>query len=153
MKIYYLLIAFVFVFCNNPTEDNNNSNVTEEHVNPNSIFKQMNMGAITDVHIEYFKSINSSKPGKTITINNADTIKQIENLLKALPDNGDIFCSFSSEAKKTNLILVDSREKSDTLLLINKKLQTPGTTFYQPTRDEEKRLVNLVIDTVIQNGL
>jgi hypothetical protein len=128
-------------------------NLAENQPDENSILKRLNSSSIKVVQIEYYKNIYSSVPGEKITISNVDTITQIENLLKLLPDNGQVFVKFNQDASKNNVILTDANGKSDTIAILANRIKTPATSFYLPSPDAENTFVNLVIDTLIQKKL
>jgi hypothetical protein len=113
----------------------------------------LNIGNVSELHIEYYKSLDVTSPGKTVIITNADTIKKVTDLLKVLPDTGEIMVKFGSEVSINKLTLVDSDLKTGTVILIGNRIKTPATSFYQPARNEEITLVNLVIESVIQKSL
>lgn len=153
MKAFLSIVVLLLTFCNNPIETKNDTDSSLSSECPNSIFKHLNVGHITELHVEYYKSLYSTSSGKTVTITNADTIKKVTDLLKALPDTGEIMVKFGSEVSLNKLTLVDSDAKSGTVILVDNRIKTPATSFYQPARKEETSLVNLVIDSGIQKRL
>lgn len=155
MKIFLLLAVLLLFSCNNPTETKNDSDLLLSNGCPNSIFTHLNLGNIRELHVEYYMSLYSSmEPSvKMVTINNADTVRKVTGLLKALPDTGQIMFKFGPEVALNKLILIDSDGKSGTISLIGNRIQTPASSFYQPERKEETTLVNLVIDSGIQKKL
>jgi hypothetical protein len=153
MKTFLILSVVLLVSCNNPTETKNDSDSSLNSECFNSIFKHLNLGNISVVHVEYYKSLYSTSSGKTVTITNTDTIKKVTDLLKVLPDTGEIMVKFGSEISLNKLTFVDSDAKSGTVIIVGNRIKTPATTFYQPMRNEEAALINLVIDSGIQKSL
>lgn len=153
MRILFCFIIALLCFCNTISNNNDVMNLAENQPDENSILKRLNSSSIKVVQIEYYKNIYSSVPGEKITISNVDTITQIENLLKLLPDNGQVFVKFNQDASKNNVILTDANGKSDTIAILANRIKTPATSFYLPSPDAENTFVNLVIDTLIQKKL
>jgi hypothetical protein len=153
MKIFLLLAVSLLISCNNPTETKSDSDLLLNGECSNSIFTYLNIDNISELHVEYYKSMYSTAPGKTVIIKNPDTIKKVADLLKALPDTGEILIKFGSDAYKNNVILVQSNTKSDTVILIGNLIKSPVGPFYRPEQKEQIALVNLVVDPVIQKNL
>jgi hypothetical protein len=152
-KIIVLSTAILLVLCNNPVINEKKDSPYLGNEIPCSIFSTLSVGKISYIQVEYFRTLYSTEPGKKIIISNTDTIDTVVNLLKMLPDSGQIFVSWGQDAPMNKVVLVGSNMISDTVIIIENRVKTPATTFYSPEKPEEKQFVNFVIDSLIQTGL
>jgi hypothetical protein len=153
MKTFLPVVVLLLIFCNNPVGTKNDSDSSLSSECSNSILKHLNLGPVSKLQVDYYKTLYSTSSGRTVTITNADTIKKVTELLKTLPDTGEIIVEFGSEVSLNKLTLIDSNSKSGTIILVGNRIKTPATSLYQPTRKEEIALVKLVIDSGIQKSL
>ncbi len=152
-KIIVFSTAILFLLCSNPVVNEKQESQFLGNEIPCSIFSTLSVGKVSHIHVEYYRTLYSTEPGKKIVISNTDTINTIVNLLKMLPDSGQIFIKWGQDAPMNKVILVGSNTISDTVMIIENRIKTPATSFYSPVKPEENQFVNLVIDTLIQKGL
>ncbi|NLW32305.1 MAG: hypothetical protein GXY77_12720 [Fibrobacter sp.] len=141
MKCFILTLVFFIFFCNQPTSVNDNPD-------PNNNFSKI--GSVSFIQVEYYDSLVSLIPSTYVNIFDKDTIEQIVNLLNSFPDSGDINIKWNQGVTKNNLILIGSSLESDTIVIIGNRVKTRSTLFFKPMLDEEKQLIDLVIDSTLQ---
>lgn len=112
----------------------------------NSIASYLNLKNISMVQVLEYDSLNSSNYFVKKTLTNKDTIIQLVDLLEKLPDEGDIMVKFAGTASFHKIILVESYSKYDTIDIVNNRIKTPKTSFYNPEREDEKEFIKLLIE-------
>ncbi|MDG5815659.1 hypothetical protein QA601_11250 [Chitinispirillales bacterium ANBcel5] len=139
MKVALLLItATLFIGCNSVGTDN------YDNYENKSMISQLNRSDITEIQVHYYESLIASVPFQEKEISDQTTIEKVVELLGTLPSKGDIMIRWSNEALKTKIVLLDSKGNTDTIIMINGMVQTSDTSFFNPVREEEIELWELL---------
>ena len=130
-----------------------NCNLLEKPRTQRTLFDYYKIEKVDSISVCYFDSIVSRSPFFVRGIKNADTIQKTVDLLRLLPESGEILVDVAVSATLNKIILIESTAKRDTLCVYGGRLQTSNGSFYDPVRTEERLLLHLVIDTTYFSAL
>lgn len=132
-----IIILILFAGCESISKNENNK--------ADSIFSYLNSSKITMIQVQEYDSLNSSDYTVERTLTNEDTINQLVALLQKLPYEGDIMVKWGGSASFHRVILGESFSKYNTIDIVDRRIKTPKTSFYEPEKVEEKEFVQLLL--------
>ena len=103
--------------------------------------------------VQQYDHASQDKPNKEFLINSKEKISEITDILKKLPEDGEMFISFTSEIELTKLTFLCSENKSYSIEFYWESIKTPWTTFYveEAPKKEEKKLYEIIKKLISEN--